>query len=129
MSLPASAFGTGWAFPVAVDRRGSLPVLGGIPKIRQSILLILLTEPGERVMLPTFGAGLRRYLAMPNTVAIRAVIQRDVELALSTWEPRLELGSVEVTPGDDPAMVLISINYTLARDGTADNLVVPLSLS
>ena len=43
------------------------------------IYLILETEPGERVMRPGFGCGLRRYLMKPNTSATRALIERDVE--------------------------------------------------
>src|SRR2546421_11740736 len=102
--------GRGWAVPLAPDpRTGRLDFAEGGDKVRQSIYLILDTEPGERIMRPAFGCGLRRYLMAPNTTATRALIQRDVELALTAWEPRIQLRSVAVSPGDDTALILIEI--------------------
>jgi phage baseplate assembly protein W len=121
--------GRGLAFPVVPDERTrELPVVTGTEKVRQAILLILETEPGERVMRPSFGCGLRRYLAKPNTTATRALLQRDVELALATWEPRIRLRSVRVEEGEDPSLVTIAIDYLHARDGSPGNLVYPFYL-
>ena len=91
----AGTLGRGWSFPVRVPRGAAgLDYLDGPAKVHQSILLILDTEPGERIMRPTFGCGLRRYLMKPNVVGVRALIKADVELALSRWEPRIRLTSV-----------------------------------
>lgn len=121
--------GTGWNAPVRPDdRSGRLDYASGPEKVRQSILIILDTEPGERVMRPTFGCGLRRYLMKPNTTATRTLIQREVSVALKTWEPRIDVQRVEVIPGDDPALVLIEILYTHKRDGSRGNLVYPFYL-
>jgi phage baseplate assembly protein W len=107
---------------------GSMPVEEGPTKVRQSIWIILETDPGERVMLPEFGCPLRSYLMRPNSVATRALLQRDVELALTRWEPRIDLVSVEVNPGDDPAMAQIEISYVHIRDQRPGNLVYQLDL-
>jgi hypothetical protein len=100
----------------------------GPDKVRQSVQLILETDPGERLMRPSFGCGLRRYLMAPNTLATRALIQNDVTRALSMFEPRISLRSVSVTPGEDPALVYIAISYVHVRDGQANNLVYPFYL-
>jgi len=124
-----AALGRGWPFPVEVDR--TQPAIGwveGQDKVRQAIRIVLETEPGERIMRPTFGAGLRRYLMEPNTVAVRALIQRDVEQALRTWEPRIELTAIDVTAGDDPALVDIAIAYVHVRTGLPDAVVHTLRL-
>jgi phage baseplate assembly protein W len=121
--------GQGWGFPVAPDPRGGmLRYEAGPEKVRQSIVLILDTEPGERIMRPGFGCGLRRYLMRPNTAATRALIARDVQTALAAWEPRIRTEGVQVDPGDDPAMVLISISYVHLFNGQKTNLVYPFSL-
>jgi phage baseplate assembly protein W len=122
--------GRGWSFPVApeVEDRG-LPVASGAEKVRQSILLILETEPGERIMRPDFGCGLRRYLMKPNTTATRALIQREVELALATWEPRIRVRAVRVDPAADPSRVDVGIDYLHARDRSPGNLVYPFYLA
>lgn len=106
----------------------SLLYVDGPEKVRQAILIILDTEPGERVMRPTFGCGLRRYLMKPNTTATRALMQRDVERALLAWEPRISLSGVSVVRGNDPAEVLIEIAYIHVRTGRNDNLVYPFYL-
>jgi hypothetical protein len=100
----------------------------GTDAVVRSIHLILETEPGERVMRPDFGCGLRRYLMKPNTVATRALVRRDVERALERWEPRIELASVTAEPGDDPALVLIRVEYLVVRTRSPGNLVYPFYL-
>ena len=121
--------GRGWRFPVQVDaERRKLLYVDGPEKVRESIWIILDTEPGERIMRPTFGCGLRRYLGEPNTVAVRALIRHDVEGALATWEPRIQVSSVDVTPGDDPSLVEIAIAYVHVRTSRPDNLVYPFRL-
>lgn len=121
--------GRGWSVPVLPDRETrALTMVSGAATVRQSILVILETEPGERLMRPTFGAGLRRYLMKPNTVATRAQIQRDVTNSLLQWEPRIELSRVQVLPGSDPSEIRITIDYLHKRDGSAANLVYPFYL-
>jgi uncharacterized protein len=121
--------GRGWSFPIRPDAQTrGFPLLGGPEKVRQSIRIILETEPGERIMRPTFGCGLRRYLMKPNTTATRALIRHDVENALLGFEPRIQLEEVRVDPGEDSALVLIAINYVHLRDGRKDNLVYPFYL-
>jgi phage baseplate assembly protein W len=125
---PLRYLGSGWSFPVAPGAARRLELATGPDKVQQAIRIILETEPGERIMRPTFGCGLRRYLMTPNTVATRSLIQRDVAQALAQWEPRIRLDQVSVTAGDDPALVLIAISYVHVRDGRPGNLVYPLYL-
>lgn len=121
--------GSGWPFPIVpASPTNELPYVEGVDKVRQSIWTILQTEPGERIMRPTFGCGLRAYLMKPNTSATRALIQRDVERALASWEPRIKVDAVSVEPGEDPAEVAIYIRYQHVRDGSADNLVFRFAL-
>jgi phage baseplate assembly protein W len=100
----------------------------GMELVRQSIETIMDTEPGERIMLPDFGCGLRRYLMAPNTTSIRASIQADVSRALTIWEPRIQLTDVSVTPGEDPTLIWIEISYVRLVDLRPDNLVYPFYL-
>jgi phage baseplate assembly protein W len=128
--LATAWLGRGLGFPVAPGERDrALPLVSGPDKVRQSILTILDTEPGERVMRPDFGCGLRRFLMEPNSVATRALIRHDVELALAAWEPRVSIDRVEVLAGQDPALVLVAVAYTQLVDGRPDNLVYPLYLA
>lgn len=120
--------GQGLGQPIAPDAQGRLPLASGPEKVRQAIFTILDTEPGERVMRPDFGCGLRRYLMAPNNPATRAGIERDITNALIRWEPRIKVIEINVNPTDDRAMVLIDIHYAHVLDGRQDVLVYPFYL-
>lgn len=129
MTTTLSFLGKGWTIPLEPDdHSGRLNYESGAEKVRQAIWIILDTERGERIMRPSFGCGLRRYLMKPNTTETRALIQREVTTALKTWEPRIDLQDVLVTPGDDPSLVLIEVTYLHRRDGQKGNLVYPFYL-
>lgn len=120
--------GRGLRFPFAPDAAGAITYIGGMELIRQSVATILDTEPGERIMLPSFGCGLRRYLMEPNTQATRTGMAEDITTALNLWEPRIRLLHVGVTPGEDPTLVWIDIAYERTADRRPDNLVFPFYL-
>ena len=120
--------GQGLGQPLAPDSTGRLPVVSGPEKVRQAIYTLLDTDPGERVMRPDFGCGLRRYLMQPNNPATRAGIQREITHSLTRWEPRVKLVDIAVTPTDDRAMVLIEIHYAHVLDARQDVLVYPFYL-
>lgn len=120
--------GKGWSFPIRPSDVGRIDYAAGPDKVQQSINIILDTEPGERVMRPSFGCGLRRYLMKPNSNATRALIRHDVELALASFEPRIRLTEVRADPGDDPSLVLIHIAYVHVRDNRPGNFVYPFYL-
>ncbi|MEU2393274.1 GPW/gp25 family protein [Streptomyces sp. NPDC007369] len=111
-----------------VGRGGRLGWVAGTAAIRQSVETILDTEPGERVMRPTFGCGLRRHLMAPNTPATRAAIAAEIADALAAWEPRIQVTEVSVTPGEEPTLVWIDIAYVRLLDLRPDNLVYPFYL-
>jgi phage baseplate assembly protein W len=125
----ASRLGRGPGVPLHPDLvRGALTYRSGAEKVRESIELILRTEPGERVMRPTFGCGLRQFLMEPNSVATRARLERAVTAALEAHEPRIALQQVSALPGDDPALVVLTIRYRHRFDGVEGLLVHPFYL-
>ncbi len=120
--------GQGLGQPLAPDASGRLPVAAGPEKVRQAIFTILDTDPGERVMRPAFGCGLRRHLMAPNNPATRAAMARDIAEALTRCEPRIRLLDVQVSPTDERSMVLIEIRYAQVLDARQDVLVYPFYL-
>lgn len=120
--------GRGIGMPLFPGPDGRMHVAAGPEKVRQAIFIILDTEPGERVMLPEFGCGLRRYLMQPNNPATRADIERATGLALARWEARIKVEQVDVAAGADASLVLIAIHYAHVLDGRRDSLVYPFFL-
>ncbi|MFJ3204927.1 GPW/gp25 family protein [Streptomyces sp. NPDC086989] len=120
--------GTGVRFPFRPGSAGALAWATGAAAVRQSVETLLDTEPGERIMRPTFGCGLRRHLMAPNTPATRTAIAAEIAEALTAWEPRIRVTEVSVTPGEEPTLVWIDIAYVHLLDLRPDNLVYPFYL-
>lgn len=128
---PAKAFlGVGWAFPVQGEPVTEDITLAAYEEdIRQAIRLILETNPGERVMRPDFGAGPRSLVFEPINTTTMALARHRVEQALITWEPRIDVQSVQVTTdGARPSRLNIDINYRVRATNTFYNLVYPFYL-
>ena len=75
-------------------------VVQGIDDIDQCIAIILTTPPGSDPLRPTFGADLWSYIDNPISVAIPSIV-REVNAAITMWEPRISLKSVNVSPAID----------------------------
>jgi len=115
----AARLGSGWAFPVyPAAAQGVLRTRTGAELVRQSVRLVLATEPGERIMRPAFGCGLRRFLMSPNTPGTRAAIAEAVTAALTIWEPRIVLRGVDVSAAEQPEVCVVTVSYVHARDGS-----------
>src|SRR3989442_14980690 len=89
-------YGRSIAFPPHIGADGRMAWSVGDANIRESIEVILKTEPKERINLASFGGGLRQFLFEPNTVATRHQIEDRITRALEEWEPRITVTSVEV---------------------------------
>ena len=76
---------TGIAFPFRIDRLGQLATLSGDANIRAKIVQVVLTAPGERVNLPTFGCGLRDLVFDPNNDILAATTEFAITRALQEW--------------------------------------------
>jgi phage baseplate assembly protein W len=92
--------------------------------VDQMIRQVLLTDPGERVCLPTFGAGLRRLLFAPLTAQLQSSTTMIVTQSLQTWlAGQITVKSVTVqtpasTPGVPEGTILITIGYVLIETQT-----------
>jgi phage baseplate assembly protein W len=120
--------GTGWSFPVGMTPSGEVALASDAEDIRQAILIILGTTPGERVMRPDFGAGLNALVFEPLNTTTKALARHHVEQALIRWEPRID--SITVTVSDDARLgrLMIEVNYRVRATNVFYNLVYPFYL-
>lgn len=113
----------------AVDQEGRLEWAREDKSIREVMLNILLTRPGERLMRPDFGAGLLNFVHQPNNETTRNLIAGVVRKSLEQWEPRVIVQGVDVTPSPtNLAQVHIVIRYRLRQNKTPAELSVTLNL-
>ncbi|GAA1563617.1 GPW/gp25 family protein [Kribbella hippodromi] len=117
---------TGLAYPLACVT-GGFAVVAGIGELEQSMRMVLLTYPGERVMRPEFGCRLRDFVFDTMTPVTRVWLADEVRRALRTCEPRVEIEDVQVVP--DPAvdgLVQLVITYQPREGDALRNLTVEL---
>src|SRR5688572_22148275 len=117
--------GRGWRFPVELEN-GKLVYDKEEAKIEQSILIILGTAQGERVMRPDFGSRLRELVFAPLNSATSALAARYVVDALVRWEPRIDVLNVQAVPRSTLEAVLdINVEYRVRATNSRYNLVYP----
>lgn len=113
---------------VAAD--GRIATVDGAACLRQSILLLLATAPGERLMRPDYGCDLRRLAFSPNDDTTAGLAILYVRTALARWEPRVEPLRLDATRHpDDPGRLDVVLEYRDRTTGRADRLSFPLSVS
>lgn len=122
------ALGVGVGFPFSLDG-GRVGLAEYERSIQQSIWMILGTSPGERVMRPTFGSGLRELVFQPLNPQLVGSAVGAVRDALTRWEPRISVDEVNafVDPAA-PATLNIDITYEVLATNSRQNLVYPFYL-
>jgi phage baseplate assembly protein W len=108
------------AFPFHIDAAsGQAAQASYQDHVDQMIRQVLLTDPGERVCLPTFGAGLRRLIFAPLTAQLQASAQMTVTQALTTWlanQVTVQQVTVDTSVSDPdlaPGTIQITVSYVL----------------
>ncbi len=101
----------GWPLEVP-DQGGSLDYSTDSQCLREALWNVLMTNPGERLVRPSFGAGLNQWIGQPNTQSTRQLIASSIMAAVGTWEQRVALSNVDVAVDpNDAARVLITLSY------------------
>jgi len=123
-------YGRGISFPPHLGPDGRVAWSEGEANVREAIRIILLTDLGERLLLPDFGGNLGRYLFEPNTVTTRQLIANRITKALEQWEPRILVESVDVEADpDDPQAAIATINYKLVATQVRERVSLSVTLA
>lgn len=118
--------GVGWSLPIQLNENNQIKMAKYEDAVRQSILMILNTTKGERVMRPNFGCLIYDRVFSPNTPGTVGQIISDVREALLEWEPRIDILNVDAIPDPTQAnLILIQVNYQVRTTNNVFNLVYP----
>jgi uncharacterized protein len=124
-----SLLGRGLAFPVRIGDDGRIVCSEDAANVRDNIVVILRTAVGERLRLPSFGAGLEDMRFEPNEPVTHHELRSRISDALRRWEPRIALDAVDVVPdAGDPEAAIATVSYRLLATQTADRLSVAVPL-
>jgi len=93
-------------------------------QIKSNLINLLLTDKGERIMNPEFGADLRRSLFENITTPNLDLLRFKIIDAINIFIPEIVLGNIEILPDPDANTLSITINYRLIISNTPDQITV-----
>ena len=127
---PGQILGRGISFPPRIGGDGRVTWSAGADNITDAIKVILQTDQNERLRLSTFGGGLGPLLFEPNTITTQRLLQERILNALSAWEPRISVQSVDVEadPNDSQAAIA-TIQYKLVATQASQQLNLSVRLA
>ncbi|HUA45440.1 MAG TPA: GPW/gp25 family protein [Solirubrobacteraceae bacterium] len=129
MTDPGQILGRGISFPPRIGGDGRVTWSEGADNITDAIKVILQTDRNERLRLSAFGAGLGLLLFEPNTVATQRLLQERILNALTAWEPRITVQSVDVEPDpNDPEAAIATIQYKLVATQATQQISLSVQL-
>ncbi len=124
---PMDWMGRGWAFPPEFGGQSrALRMVQAEEDIEQALQILLSTSPGERIMQPLFGCGIRSIIFEPLDDGTLAALAHTIEQAVLFFEPRVVLDRVDIDTTDELEGVLrITLDYTISDGNSRGNLVYP----
>ena len=115
---------------LSINHVGGIAMTDENESVRQAILLLLSTVPGERVMRTLYGCDLFRLVFSPNDDTTAGLAMHYVRQAITRWEPRIDI--IRLTAGrahSEPALLEIQLEYRIRRTAQQDLLVYSVSLN
>lgn len=114
----------GVALPLTYDSGDGFTMLKRIKDVaKQNFKMLILTNPGERVMEPDFGVGLKRYLFENFSETVYADIDSRIRKQVATYMPILIIQEIEFMSSDqDNNYLAVSIAYQIPGLGATDLL-------
>jgi uncharacterized protein len=137
--MSGAAGGAGNDAGLRISTRGGIEMAEAEASVRQSILMLLATRPGERVMRPRYGCHLHRLVFAPNDDTTAGLAIHYVRQAIERWEPRVDVVHLDATKsissGDGkaaestPGTLEISLEYRVRATLQTERLVYAFNLT
>jgi phage baseplate assembly protein W len=123
---------------------GGIDMVKEDESVRQAILLLISTVPGERVMRPQYGCHLHRLIFSPNDDTTAGLAIHYVRSALERWERRIEILRLDAqrepdnmqewlaerhAPDDTGNVLYIGLMYRVRATRQVRELTIPVNLA
>lgn len=129
MSPAGSFLGTGWSFPPRFAASG-VSMVSDEEDIQESLRILLSTHPGERVMRPDFGCGIRGMVFENIDESTKSILTDSIRRAILFHEPRVTVERIgfELAPSEDGALV-VRVDYKVDTTNNRRSIVFPFYLT
>ena len=97
--------------------------------VRQALLLLLSTRPGERVNRASYGCHLFRLAFEPADDTTAGLAIHYVTRAVETWEKRVTVLGIDAgVPEDDPSVLEVRMRYRIKATQGEDEVAVAVPI-
>jgi phage baseplate assembly protein W len=111
-------------FPFGISEQGGIRTTDASDHIKDEIITVLLTAPGERVNQPEFGCGLKELVFAPNNgILLSTMVDFRVEQALDRWLGDMIVAD-EVNVQAIEERLEIEIVYTIKETTEQDSVIL-----
>lgn len=127
MKINTDFLGIGWSFPPEFNKtEGNVTMTTDVEDINNSLIILLSTRPGERVMFPNYGCDLQEMLFKPLDLTLITQMRGVIERAILYHEPRINIIDIDITTIEESeGQVLIHVDYEVRNTNTRSNIVFP----
>ena len=114
----------GVALPLTLDSSDGFTMLKDFKNtIRQNLKMLILTNPGERIMEPNFGVGMRRYLFENYGEDVTSRIETKIKEQVTLYMPSISIRSVQFDASNiDSNNLGVTIKYEVPQIAVRDLL-------
>jgi phage baseplate assembly protein W len=117
----------GIKLPLEYSTADGYQMLKTIPQlIRQNFKMLLLTNPGERIMAPSFGIGVKRFLFLNYGEGMEAALESRIKEQVSIYLPTVQIVTMQFIASPDSNTMSLKIMYNIAGLGMSDSLNVTI---
>jgi uncharacterized protein len=125
-----SFLGRGWSFPPVFTRGDhGVKMVDEEEDIKQSLIILLSTIKGERIMQPDYGANMEDLLFEPLNVSFAKRMSDTIERAILFFEPRIKTEDINFNQDYENGLVEIRIDYLVIATNNRRNIVYPYYLN
>ena len=121
--------------PLTIDQiDGAYGLLKDIKSLaQQNLKMLILTEKGERIMIPQYGVGLKRKLFENKSPSLGASIQSAITSQVNKYLPYISIQNIEVGESQDSLTNIsteqsyeLKITYIIIPTNETDMLTIAL---
>ncbi|WP_439488099.1 GPW/gp25 family protein [Algoriphagus sp.] len=126
MEEEKSFLGRGWAFPISFSLESQQVRLAENEEdIQQSLVILLNTTLGERIMRPDYGANMEDLLFEALNVTTANMIANRIKQAILYHEPRVKTEDIDLRPNYNEGRIEVIVSYLIIATNNRRNLVYP----
>lgn len=124
-----TVYGRGWQFPPVFSPAQGVSMVSGAEDVRQSLIILFSTLPGERIVRKDYGCDLNQFMFSNISTSLKTEIESEIYDSVLSCEPRAQVISVEINQRSEVLSKLtIQVSYRLRGSDTSQSLTAQLDV-